>query len=676
VSRALGLVAAALGGVLAPPAPVSPSAWARENLIVPDGPKKLERWDDALTPYIAEPLDMTSVDAAENEFCVMKSAQTGFTTLLIAALGHTIDREPADSMVVQPTDGALGDFNSKKLQPAIDATKSLAAKVAPQTSRSGAGSTTYEKRFGYYTLTLALASSTADLRSKSVQKAFLDEVDEYEDDLDGQGSPFDMVEARQESFLKAGTWKRAYVSTPTVKGASHIEGYFERSDKRRWHVACPHCRAENGEKGEFVFEFGPNFVFERVFPYRAHYVAPCCGAIVEEYDRTAMVRTGRWIATDPAPGRMAGYHFDALSSPFVPWAKIAQRFVEAGNDPAKLKTFYNLTLGLPYEVRGDAPDHEKLMERREDGLRRGRVPPRGLLLVGAADVQMRGIWFAVWAYAPNRERWLVEADYLDGDTSSPEGEAFAKLKRRGLEERYGDAFGHDRALDALGVDSGYRSHVVYAWVRANQRPHPDTGRDLILALDGRDGWGLPAIGTPRLVDIDLDGRKVKQGAKLWPVGTWPLKGAFYADLRQPGVRSGQERDPDGYCHFGAWVDEVFFRQLTAEYLADETYRGRKRRVWKVRPSQPDNHFLDCAVYADALAEYLGLSTMTPADWSVLAERRGLPAEAREATLFTPRAPAEARAAQTEAPEGPKPTQTSHDQPTGWLGRPTDGWLRR
>ena len=59
-----------------------------------------------------------------------------------------------------------------------------------------------------------------------------------------------------------------------------------------------------------------------------------------------------------------------------------------------------LVLGLPYLFKGDAPDHIRLMERREEGLTRGHVPPAGLILVAAADVQMRGIWVEIIALAP------------------------------------------------------------------------------------------------------------------------------------------------------------------------------------------------------------------------------------------------------------------------------------
>ncbi len=630
---ALPLVAVALAAVLMPPPAMAPSAWAAApgNLTVPDGPKAGDPWSAALTPYIAEPLDMLGPDSGVNEIAVMKSAQSGFTTLLIAAIGHTIDRDPCRAMVLQPTDAALSDFNREKLQPAIDASRALSAKVVPQTSRSAQGSTTYSKRFPGGSLTLSIATSAADLRSKTIKKLYRDEIDQYPDDLDGQGDPLDISDGRLIAFLESGDWRKADVSTPTIKGASKIERRHLAGDQRRWHVRCPHC-----VDGEFVFDpLSPNFAFEREFPHRACYWTPCCGARIEGHQKNALVRGGRWIATAPRPGAFPSYHFDVMSSPFVPWDMLAAVVVAAGDDPGKLKALWNLWYGLPFEIRGDAPDHVRLMERREEGSLRGHVPARGILLVASADVQMRGIWVEVLAVAPNRETWVVDAFYCDGLTEAPEGEAFAQLLAKTVDREFPDSFGGTRRLDALGVDSGYRSHVVYAFVRRYQRLHPDTGEDLILAVDGRDGWGKPAIGTPSLVDIDLSGHKVRKGCKIWPVGTWPLKGAFYADLRKEGLRSGQERDPDGYCHFGTWLDETYFRQITAEYLAEDTYKGRARKFWKIRASERDNHLLDCRVYNLALAEYLGLSSITPAEWAVLAKRRGMPAA--EVSLFTPAA---------------------------------------
>lgn len=159
---------------------------------------------------------------------------------------------------------------------------------------------------------------------------------------------------------------------------------------------------------------------------------------------------------------------------------------------------------------------------------------------------MRGIWCEIIAIAPDRQTWVVDAFYCDGSTETPGslndqpglleeadevgGNAFTKLLHKTIGREFPDAFGRMRKLDGMAINSGYRSHVVYATVRNNQRIHPNTGEDLLFAVDGRDGWGKPPMGTPALVDIDLAGHKVKKGCKLWPVGTWPLKGAFYADF--------------------------------------------------------------------------------------------------------------------------------------------------
>jgi phage terminase large subunit GpA-like protein len=105
----------------------------------------------------------------------------------------------------------------------------------------------------------------------------------------------------------------------------------------------------------------------------ALYVAPCCGTVIESWQRNDLVRAGRWIATAPAPGKHRSYHFDAFSSPFVPWDVIAKQIVEAGENPSKLKTLYNLWFGLPYEMKGSAPDHKALADRAAK-LKRYHVP--------------------------------------------------------------------------------------------------------------------------------------------------------------------------------------------------------------------------------------------------------------------------------------------------------------
>jgi phage terminase large subunit GpA-like protein len=265
----------------------------------------------------------------------------------------------------------------------------------------------------------------------------------------------------------------------------------------------------------------------------------------------------------------------------------------------------------------------KSLRWREEGLKRGHIPPKGLLLVASADVQGNGIWYEVLAVARTRETWVVDAGFLSGSTESPDGEAFEQLKERVLNRVWLDAWGRTRKLDALGVDSGFRAPCVYSWTRANQRVNPLGGAHVVLALKGASGWNRRAIGIPSDVDIDFAGKRVRAGAKVRTVGIDDLKAVFMEDLGKEGIKSGKLSDPEGYCHFQDWIDESYFKQLTAEYLDDEMYRGRTKRVWKQRSRE--NHLLDCRVYNLALLSYLGFDKLTGDDWAGLIEMRGAPA---------------------------------------------------
>ena len=626
---ALALIAATLASSIMPPEKVGAVDYARQNMVVPDGPRAGQLWDDSLTPHIREPLEMTQQESGVNEVAVRKSAQTGFTTLLMASICHTVAQDPCRMMVVQPTTNALGEFNREKLSVMIQGSAAIKKLVRDQTSRSGEGSTAQSKRFPGGSLKLAIANSAADLRSSTIRKAFLDEIDEYPDDLDGQGDPLGMVEARQESFLMSGDWLRVYISTPTIKGSSKIDEKFAAGDQRYWRMPCPGC----GER--FKFEFDRKyFKFKDEFPHDPFYATPCCGTTIDAHEKVALYRKGEWVAEASRPGAYPSYHFDALTSPLVPWEKIAERFIACNGDPQKLKTFYNLTLGLAFDMKGDAPDHVRLMERREQGLKRGHIPPQGIVFVGTADVQMNGIWYLFKAWGPDSQSWRVDAGYIEGATDDPHGGAFLKLEELRTKE-WPDAFGGRRRVDAFGVDSGYRSHVVYTWCR---------GKAGVFALDGLDGWSRPALGQPKPMDINWNGKRIRNGVMLWGVGTWSLKGAFYANLRKEGRAAGKEIDPPGYCHFGDWMDEVFFKQITSEFLGMEKFKGRSRQRWIPRVGY-ENHLLDCEVYGEALGDYLGISRMTQEEWQRLIAIRGVPEQVFTQDLFAP-APLVAQAATT------------------------------
>ncbi|HEY1781426.1 MAG TPA: terminase gpA endonuclease subunit [Roseiarcus sp.] len=176
------------------------------------------------------------------------------------------------------------------------------------------------------------------------------------------------------------TSRAATVSTLIIAGS--IES-FRASDQRFWH-ACPQCREL------FVHDIKHLRVDEEN-PRRTAYIYQACGYPIGDGERPAMIRAWEWRPTAFGAERHPGFHIDAFISPMVTYEAIGRGLVKSPRGMRTAKDFANLKLGLPYRFRGSAPDHVRLLERRED-LRRGHILPRGLLLVGAADVQRRGIF--------------------------------------------------------------------------------------------------------------------------------------------------------------------------------------------------------------------------------------------------------------------------------------------
>jgi phage terminase large subunit GpA-like protein len=676
---ALKLIASRLAIVLRPAEPISLSRWLASNVELVDGPAAGSLWTAAGAPYLVEIADCLSDDHPCNFVTVRKSQQSGASILALGWCLYVAAVEPANMLYAVPGIEALRDLNSGKLQPLIDAWQKRLGRpvILPQTARSGQGSTNFEKVFAGGRLYLGNANAVMDLSSKTIKKGVRDEFSKWTD-IPGYGDPGNLFFGRFTAFRRIKTFKILDISTPEIdtgdetgeaEGHCRIDRRFRASDRRFWHCQCPECGAM------FVHDI-EGLLVDELHPHRTAYRCDHCGHHISDGERIFAIDAGEWRPTN-ALGDHPGFHIDAFVSKMMSYEAIAEDFIAAKTETAR-KDFTNLVMGRPFKPRSDAPDHEKLMLRREEWLVRGRVPAKGLLLTAAADVQMRGVWVEIVAHGSNRETWLVDAFYIDGDTADVHGAAFAELKRRLIDGKFLDEFGRNRVIDAIAIDSGYRSNTVYAFVRQFQRQHPISGYDVLLATKGLPGWGKPAIGQPTLVDIDLAGRRVKQGCKVWGVGTWALKSDFYSFLRQDGIKGGAPRDPDGYCHFGSWVDELYFKQLTGDRLEQVKVHGR---VAGQRWAQiKNNHFHDCRIYNSALAEYLGMSQMTPEEWKRLATYYGMPEELSQPTLFAQplrSARTEALAIVPQAEPKPEPERPAYPLATdNWIGRDTDDWLSR
>jgi phage terminase large subunit GpA-like protein len=120
------------------------------------------------------------------------------------------------------------------------------------------------------------------------------------------------------------------------------------------------------------------------------------------------------------------------------------------------------------------------------------------------------------------------------------------------------------------------------------------------------------IGTPSRVEVLRNGKALRGGVKIWPVGTSTAKGELYGWLRRRLPEEDGQGLPHGWCHFPMYGEE-WFRQLCAERLTNTVdRRGYTKFEWiKTRPR---NEALDCRIYARAAAALVGADRWSDERW--------------------------------------------------------------
>jgi phage terminase large subunit GpA-like protein len=603
-TSAAQFIAAIFAEAIAPDPRRTVSQWADDVRIVDDDSPYPGQWRTDRVPYLREPMDVATLSHPARRVSFVGSAQIAKTQLVLNALGQIIHETPCRVLAVLPSIEESADWTKDKLDPMINATRSLKQRVANITSRSARGSTTRRKKFPGGLIQLAGANSSKGLQSRTRRVVVFDEISEFPFDVDRRGDPVAMAEARTTAWTRRG-YKIIAVSTPGLKGSCRITARWESSSRGRYLVACPHC--DHRQPLEF-----PNLRWTAGQPATAQYHCSGCGAAISHSQKDAMLAGGVWVHERPDLLTVhAGYKLNALYSPFVDWAHVVTRYEESRNDPLQDKVFTQQVLGEPYEARHDTVPHQTLWERRTPW-KAGTIPPGVLFLMGATDVQGDRLEWGVYGFDRYLGQWWIDGGIEMGATDQRE---VWEEHNQFLARRWRDAWGREWPARAWGIDSGFNTPHVYAYGRR----HAARNEPKIYVLKGVPKWGEPPIGAERPADITFDGRKIGS-VKLWPVGTWDIKseiaGALHLTATGPdhlGVW------PKGAMRFPDRVDLGFFEQLTAEALVvRDSRQGYEIREWiKVRAR---NEQFDIAVYARALARHW-TATFTDADWQGLVAQR-------------------------------------------------------
>jgi phage terminase large subunit GpA-like protein len=548
--------------VFTPREDLTVSQWADRYRILPAGTSSEPgKWRTDRVPYLREILDAMS-DPGVERICVRAASQVGKSEVLLCAVGYFAHHEPAPVLLVQSTEDAMKGFSKERVAPMFAASPALRG-LLDDSERSASNTVMLRQYPGGY-LAGAWSGSAASLASRPIRVVLADELDIWPEETGKGGDPLSQAIQRTETFHNR---KIICVSTPTIENKSMIDRLYLQSDRRRFHVPCPHC-------GIFQALEWANVVYKTdgvVNLDDVYYRCAECGKRIEEREKEPMVAQGIWKPDAPDVDER-GYWLSGLYSPWRSWREMAALWAKAcaDRDGQGKQAFKNLKLGVVWKQLAERISVERLQKNREDyGC---QVPDGVVLLSCAVDVQDDRFEAEVVGWGIGKESWGICYIVIPGDTSQV---STWNVLDQFLARPWQCSDGTSMVIAGAFIDSGgHRTMECYHFVRDRNDRH-------IYASKGFAGDGRAIVDKP------THGNQLR--INLFPIGVDTAKEAVYSRLAL------EEKGP-GYCHFpmGAGYDDQFFQGLVSEV------RNPKTRRWeKIRPR---NEPLDCRVMGTALME--------------------------------------------------------------------------
>lgn len=634
--HALNAMLARVFTTLRPPPPLTPLQWVEKYRILSreeaeDYPGKFDTNNTPALRGILAAIGRRGI----KRIVVQKAAQQGYTGgVVCTTLAYFTHWRPCVQIVMFPRIQSAKDFDAEKFSPMVRATPVLSALIRLK-SRADGNSTTRKSYPGGRAKFVA-SNSPSDVKSTSAKIRIVEEPDDTNKDIKGQGNSITLLRERgktiKESFELIG-------GTPTAKGASEIEREMRTTDQRRFLVACHHCDERHEVHPEHIHIPGLTLTDEDLsapdidtrYPQRevygraqwekAYYACPHCGGVWTDAERINNMRIAAAHGPDygwepTAQSEDHGHYMNELQSTFegsyVP--QLAKKFLEAKaeqdrGDPTKMVAYWNSTRGECWEYRGELPEESELEARAED-YPEWSTPAGGLIPLMSVDVQHDRLAVQVWCIGRGEEMWLVYWGELHGNTIVPHQGAWLELEQL-LTQKIRHASGALLTIAAVGIDcsDGQTSDASYSFCRKHHNP----GRKVIALKGASDAEGRVEIWSPPKA-IDPNNRATKAskfGIQVHIVGTAKAKDLILG-WAQHGGRIRLGGNGGGRMHWYKGVRPDWYEQMLSE-MKIPSRTDPNKRIWKHRLDRR-NEGLDCCVYAVYLCRMLRLHLMRPAHW--------------------------------------------------------------
>ncbi len=607
------------------PAPdLSTFEWSNTYRYVAQGASATPgKFNTELTPYMEFLYDLMD-DPAFSMIVAMKSAQIAWTETINNKIGKHAHIDPLSCIVMFAKDGAARAFEREKLVPMIEATPVLHERINTSRSKASGNTWDYKRAENGFSVKLVTSRSAASVKSTPAKLLIVEEPDDADQNVAGQGNSIALLEDRGDTFDDA---TMIFGGTPTIKGLSQVEAAYEKSDQRVYMVPCHEC----GESHELDFEYllcreyadgYVHDVYGKFDPDTAYYACPYCGSEWNDYQKNRNVAEAKkhydkgWMAR--ARSKIPGLRFNALMSPFpgARFAKLKAKELAAKHEQSKGNesdwiAFVNTRQGKPYEYGDGNIDAQALKDKALD-YPEATVPEGGLILTAGVDVQHDRLHILIRAWGRNEQSWLVARVVLYGATSQKSDPVWAELNIP-LWQPYRHESGAPLVVGNVSIDAsdGNTSDAVYYWVSKHQRRG-------VMAIKGANSYDAPLFKTPT-----KPGKRAKKatkaesyGVRVWMVGTTKAKDMIVGT----SDKTGRLRLTNGHgaMFWYAAVEDEYYDELLGEVKAPHrSLRGKLTWQRKAGCAVED---LDCEVYNLHASRRARVHLRTDAQWTELEKR--------------------------------------------------------
>ena len=599
-------------------------------------------WDASRTPYMIEPANM--LKSRSFEAVVFVSPARGGKTLILVDgwIVHAVLADPGDFGAYFSTQPLAHDWRKRRLEYQHRHSPDVRAKLSPRLHDTNIEFVQY--RHGMI-LNLGWPSSS-QLAQRDLRYVALSDYDSFSDDIDGEGSGFDLARKRIQVAGSAGMClvesspKRAITTTDWVQDGPHqappVDGgilpLYNRGDRRRWQWQCiDGCGA--------WFEAPPLPAYDdhqdiAEAAASAHVACPSCGQIYRPIDKDRLNQSARgvWVPEGcsrdidgnligrPRSSKIASFWMFGCAAAFQSWPSLvtnhlqAQREFESTGDERALKTTRNVDQGVPHQPAAmKRARNASFLSARLEHWERYHIPPGVRFLVAMVDNQSDRWEVRVWGYGVGRERWLIDGyaiREIDGVKVRPASyqEHWVELTKRVVLSTYKIDQARELRVWRTVVDLGghaedketQTTRQAYDWWRSIAKD--GLGHRVRLAK-GRDNVQV-AVRETFPDSRKRANRKAKSvgDVPVLELGSTILKDSAHADLLR-------ESPGPGYIHLPSWAPAEYLDELVSET------RGPKR--WEI-PHGKRNETWDALYYSDAVCLFYGADKIdwdTPPPWA-------------------------------------------------------------